>query len=64
MLFVSVEMVGVALLSIREFRTDYDLPENLSWEGWLTLAALFVVAAGVAAGSLIAGARHFARLET
>jgi ABC-2 type transport system permease protein len=62
-LFVSVEMCGVALLSVREFRADYDLPDSLSWHGWVLLGGIVLTALLVAAGSLFFGARHFNRLE-
>lgn len=64
MLFVAVEIAGVAYLSITEIRPTFVLPEHLSVQAWLVLAGLVAFGVGVAAVALVVGARHFNRLET
>ena len=64
MLFVTLEMVAVALISRNEIR---DLPIGLANEfsqmTWVYVAGLPIFGALVAAVALIMGGRHFSRLE-
>jgi ABC-2 type transport system permease protein len=67
MAFVSLELIGVAMLSFAETQVvsaGLALPAQLSREGWLMLAGLVGLGFVVAGGALGAGAHHFNRLET
>lgn len=66
MLFVTLEMAGVAALSLTEMRAGefVSLPDRLTAEGWYILAGLAVLGFVVGAGVLAVGAHHFKRLET
>lgn len=64
MVFVCVEMAGVAWLCVTELRGSTELPEGLSPFGLQVLGGLLVFSLLVALGSLWIGARHFERLET
>ncbi|MEP0846111.1 MAG: hypothetical protein HRF50_04725 [Phycisphaerae bacterium] len=63
MLFVALEVAGVAYLSLSELRPSFVLPETLSAQSWVILAALLAMGVLVAASALLSGARRFARLE-
>lgn len=63
MIFVGIEMAGVAWLALREFGQRFGMPSDLTRRGELLVAALVAFSAIVAAGALAVGARHFERLE-
>ena len=63
MAFVSLEMAGVAVLSVTEIQTTFALPEAISPRGWQLLAGVLILSLAVAVGSLWVGGRHFERLE-
>lgn len=65
MVFVVLEVYGVAMISLGEFRATSTLviPEQLSRDSWLQLVAVSSLGPIVAAVALFAGARHFSRLE-
>lgn len=66
MLFVTLEMFGVALLSLTETAGEARLapPDSLSRDGWAIVVGLVLLGLVVAAGALAIGAAHFRRLET
>jgi len=66
MLFVMVQMAGLAAMSLTELRATRSLalPEQLSGDAWAILAGLLALGVVVAAGSLSVGSYHFHRLET
>ncbi|MGE0479063.1 MAG: hypothetical protein AB7Q17_01205 [Phycisphaerae bacterium] len=63
MLFVFVEMAGVALLSLDEIRAHMDLPESLSLRSTLASYALVLLGFVVAGVALWSGGRYFEKLE-
>lgn len=63
MLFVSLEMAGVAWLCAREMNEQFRLPEAISWQGWQLLVALLGLSILTAGFSLWVGGRHFEKLE-
>ncbi len=63
MVFVGIEMTGVALLSIYEFTKDWILPDQLTTNGWLLVGAMLAFSVVVAGGAMAIGTRHFNRLE-
>jgi ABC-2 type transport system permease protein len=65
MLFVVVEIGGVAILSLVPTSPDSTLavPDSLTPEGWFLLAGLLALGGVVAAGALAVGAQHFGRME-
>lgn len=63
MLFVFVQMAGVALLSLGETQQMMTLPEELRPGSLLMAGVLLGVGIATAAAALIVGARNFARLE-
>jgi ABC-2 type transport system permease protein len=63
MLFVGIEMFGVAALTINEVRQAEGLPSELTSDGVMMLVALLALSVVVTVGALWVGARHFARLE-
>ncbi|MBW7906633.1 MAG: hypothetical protein LC135_01245 [Phycisphaerae bacterium] len=65
MLFVLVEIGGVAILSLMRVSSESELsaPNNLTPEGWLLLSGLLGLGVVVATGALAIGAQHFNRLE-
>jgi ABC-2 type transport system permease protein len=64
MLFVFIEMAGIAFLTVRELHRNGQLTEQLSPETWQMLLGLVLLGLVAAGGSLAAGAQHFRRLET
>lgn len=62
MLFVAVEMGGLALTGIVRVRTQFQPIEDVPIAGWLA-PSLLLLAIVVASISLAVGARHFRRLE-
>jgi ABC-2 type transport system permease protein len=63
MLFVGVEMAGVAYLSIVEFRENWNLPDRLTLKGQLIVMGLLVFSLVVGTTAMVVGARRFNRLE-
>ncbi|HMQ16359.1 MAG TPA: hypothetical protein PKC49_10320, partial [Phycisphaerae bacterium] len=65
MLFVLVQIGGVAILSLMRASSESELSmaNNLTPEGWLLLSGLLGLGVVVAAGALAIGAQHFNRLE-
>jgi ABC-2 type transport system permease protein len=65
MVFVVLEVYGVAMISLGEFRSTSTMmiPEVLSNESWVQLVAVAGLGPTVAFVALFVGARHFARLE-
>lgn len=64
MLFVTLEMLAVALISRQEIHEfPQGLADSFASQTWLQIAGLPAFAALVAAGSLALGGRHFERLE-
>jgi ABC-2 type transport system permease protein len=63
MVFVSLEMAGVGLLSFNEMSRAFMRDGTLSPEAWLTLPMLLALSLLVGLGALWIGARHFERLE-
>lgn len=66
MLFVMVQMAGLAAMSLTELRATRSLalPDQLSGDAWAILAGLLALGGVVAAGCLSVGSHHFRRLET
>lgn len=62
MLFVSVEMVGLAYAGLHRFGESLAMLEEVHLKSWL-IPVLLLLGVAVAAGSLWIGARHFERLE-
>lgn len=63
MVFVGVEMAGVATLSIVEFGHNWMLPDRLSLQGQLIVLGLLAFSILVAVVALTVGVRYFNRLE-
>lgn len=65
MVFVVLEVYGVAMISLGEFRATSTLtiPDQLSRDSWLQLLAVSSLGPIVATVALFVGARRFARLE-
>jgi ABC-2 type transport system permease protein len=63
MVFVSLEMAAVGVLSFHEMGKTFVLDGTLSPTGWWMLAGLLGLSLGVAALALWIGGRHFERLE-
>lgn len=63
MVFVSLEMTGVAVLTFKEMSKTFILDGTLSPTGWWMLTGLLGLSVGVAALALWIGLRHFERLE-
>jgi ABC-2 type transport system permease protein len=66
MLFVMVQMAGLAAMSLTELRATRSLalPEQLSGDAWAILSGLLALGVVVATGCLSVGTHHFRRLET
>lgn len=63
MLFVGLEVSGVAYLSLGEIRPAFVLPATLTPWSWTVLGGLLALGLLVAAAAMAVGARHFERLE-
>jgi ABC-2 type transport system permease protein len=63
MVFVSLQMAGMGVLSFHEMTRKFALEGTLSASGWLMLACMLALGPVVAFLALWSGARHFERLE-
>ncbi len=65
MLFVTLEMAGMAVLTLTEMRGTQalSLPDFLTREGWYMVSGLVALGFFVAAGALAVGGHHFSRME-
>lgn len=63
MVFVSLQMAGMGVLSFHEMTRKFALDGTLSPSGWLMLACMLALGPVVAFLALWSGARHFERLE-
>ena len=63
MVFVSLEVAGVGLMSFREMGRSFVRTGELSAESWWLLIGLMALSGLVGFGALWVGARHFERLE-